>query len=266
MTAAGSTETRLRAHGLEIPDGHRLTTYAERPDLDDALRAFNVDIFEPFMNEDEVANRLFGRAYEDWPQFQFFLLDPAGSIAAIGNAMPLWWSGEDDALPEGWDEQVIRSVADVDAGRTPNTLGAMLIVVAPRLRGGGVAGTMLGAFRAGARAAGYGAVIACVRPTEKERYPLAPIERYAMWTRPDGLPFDPWIRLHIRLGGRIVKASPRSMTIRGSIADWESWTGLSLPDTGRYVVKGATSPVEIDRAAGEGVYHDQNVWVVHDLG
>jgi hypothetical protein len=32
-------------------------------------------------------------------------------------------------------------------------------------------------MRAGARAAGYRAVIANVRPTDKERYPLIPIER-----------------------------------------------------------------------------------------
>src|SRR5204863_3980000 len=119
--------------------GHSIASFAERPDLDDALRAFNVDIFEPFMNEDEVANRLFGRAYDDWPQFQLFLLDPPGAIAAIGNAMPLWWDGSDDGLPDGWDDQVLRSAADLDSGRSPNTLGAMLIVVSPSLRGGGIA-------------------------------------------------------------------------------------------------------------------------------
>jgi hypothetical protein len=125
---------------------------------------------------------------------------------------------------------------------------------------------MLGAMHAAGRAAGYRAVIACVRPTEKHRYPLTPIERYAEWTRPDGLPFDPWIRLHVRLGGRIVRAAPHSMRIRGSVADWEGWTGLSFPDSGPYVVPTATSPVTIDRERDEGVYFDENVWVVHDLG
>jgi hypothetical protein len=113
--------------------------------------------------------------------------------------------------------------------------------------------------------AGFRAVIACVRPTEKDRYPLTPIERYAAWKRADGLPFDPWIRLHVRLGGRVVRPSPESMTMRGTIADWESWTGLRFPDSGDYVVKGGTSPVRIDVDRDEGVYHDQNVWVVHDL-
>jgi hypothetical protein len=168
-------------------------------------------------------------------------------------------------LPDGWDDQVLRSVADRSAGRAPDTLGALLIYVPRDQRGAGLAGALLGGFRASARAAGFRALIACVRPTEKERYPLAPIERYAAWTRPDGLPFDPWVRLHIRLGGRIVRAAPESMTVRGSVADWESWTGLQFPESGAYAVKGATQPVRIDLERDEGVYHDQNIWVVHDL-
>jgi GNAT superfamily N-acetyltransferase len=252
--------------GLTLPAGHTLVTYRERPDLDEAIGAHNVGIWQPFMLEDEVANRHFRTAYEAWPEFQLVLLDASGAIVAIGNSMPLRWDGTDGGLPEGWDDQVLRSAADLEAGRPPDTLGAMLIVVSPALRGGGFAGTMLSAFRAAARAAGYRAVIACVRPTEKERYPLTPIERYATWTRADGLPFDPWIRLHVRLGGRVVRASPRSMVMRGTVADWESWTGLRFPETGDYIVPTATSPVAIDRERDEGVYFDQNVWVVHDLG
>jgi hypothetical protein len=179
--------------------------------------------------------------------------------------MPLAWDGTDADLPESWDEQVLRSASDLDAGRPPTALGAMLIVVGRSQRGGGLSGVMLGAMQAAGRASAYWAVIACVRPTEKHRYPLTPIERYADWVRPDGLPFDPWIRLHVRLGGRIVRAAPQSMRIRGSVADWERWTGLTFPDSGPYIVPTATSPVTIDLGQDEGVYFDQNVWVVHDL-
>jgi hypothetical protein len=55
------------------------------------------------------------------------------------------------------------------------------------------------------------------------------------------------------------------MVVRGTVAEWESWTGLTFPDSGDYVVPTATSPVAIDRNQDEGVYLDQNVWVVHDL-
>ena len=204
------------------------------------------------MNEDAVANQTFPIAYDDFPEFQLILLDAAEGIVAIANSMPLWWDGTDDGLPEGWDDQVLRSVADRDAGRAPNTLGAMLIIVKPALRGGGLAGTLVGAFRAAARSAGFGAVIACVRPTEKELYPLLSIESYAAWRRDDGLPVDPWMRLHARIGGRVVRPAPRSMTMRGTIADWESWTGLRFPESGPYVLAGGTSPVSIDPRPGRG--------------
>jgi hypothetical protein len=258
-------QARLEAQGLVVPDGLTITSPGERPDLAH-LFGGDAEIWAPFMLEDPVAHEGFDVAHEAYPDFQLLLLDGDERLLARANAMPLAWSGLEDDLPDGWDDQVLRSLADLRSGAVVNTLGAMVIVVMPGARGGGYAGTMVGAFRAAAAATGLSALIACVRPTEKERYPLLSIDRYAEWKRADGLPFDPWIRLHVRMGGRIVRPSPRSMTVRGSIRDWESWTGLSFPASGPYVIAGGTSPVRIDLEADEGVYHDQNVWVVHDLG
>jgi hypothetical protein len=50
---------------------------------------------------------------------------------------------------------------------------------------------------------------------------------------------------------------------RGSVSDWERWTGLWLPDSGEYVVRGAMNPVSIDRERDEGVLTEPNVWMVH---
>jgi hypothetical protein len=73
------------------------------------------------------------------------------------------------------------------------------------------------------------------------------------------------LRVHARAGARIVRGSPRSMTIAGSVGEWQEWTGLTFPISGPYVVEGALSPVEIDLATDRGVYYDPNVWMVHDL-
>ncbi len=32
------------------------------------------------------------------------------------------------------------------------------------------------------------------------------------------------------------------------------------------MIPGATGPIAIDREGDEGVYFDQNVWIVHELG
>ena len=260
-----STASTLAAAGLEVPAGYSIVSFEERPDLDHAIDELIAATWPAFMNEDEVANTHFGRAYLSWPSLQTMLLDDTGRLVALGNAMPLVWDGTDDGLPDGWREQVLQSVADTDSGKAVNTLGAMQIAMRGDLRGAGLSGTMVGAMRAAARASGYQAVIACVRPTEKDRYPLVPIERYAFWTREDGLPFDPWMRLHARLGARVVRASPEAMMVRGTVADWEAWTGMTFLDSGLYVVPRATQPVVIDRERDEGLYYDQNVWMVHPV-
>jgi GNAT superfamily N-acetyltransferase len=251
--------------GLDLPEGHTLISFPERPDLVRPALRFNTTVWPVFMLQDPVTDPLWDLLHGAFAEFQLTLLDPDGEIAATTNSAPLAWDGTDAGLPDGWDAQLIKSAADLEAGSAVNTLGALQIVVDPRRRGSGFAGLMLQAMRANAVAHGYRAVIACVRPTDKHLYPLVPIERYAFWTRPDGEPFDAWIRLHIRLGGRIVRGSPRSMTIPGTVAEWEAWTGMSFPDTGRYVVPLAIDTVDIDREADTGIYHDPNVWIVHDL-
>jgi GNAT superfamily N-acetyltransferase len=247
------------------PAALRVVTLAERPDLREALNDHNAAAWPEFMLHFPVAGRLWHHLEEDFVAWQLLLLDADDRIAAAGNSAPLAWDGTDEGLPAGWDDQLERTVDGLRAGNEPNALGAIQIVVAPDRQGERLAGRVVELFRERARAAGLRALIACVRPTEKHRYPLTPIERYATWTRADGLPFDAWIRLHVRLGGRVARAAPQSMTTSGSIADWERWTGLALPESGAYVVPFATNPVVVDREADRVVYHDANVWVVHDL-
>ena len=84
-----------------------------------------------------------------------------------------------------------------------------------------------------------------MRPSLKERYPLTPIERYVTWRRDDGQLFDPWMRLHERLGARVATPLPDSMRITGSVAEWESWTGLAYPEDGDYVFPHGLAPLHV---------------------
>ena len=110
---------------------------------------------------------------------------------------------------------------------------------------------------------GLDSMIAPVRPTWKDRYPLTPIERYVLWRREDGFPYDPWLRTHERLGAELLEPALRSMTITGSRAEWEGWTGLQFPEDGDYVVPGALVPVRF--SGGEGTYVEPNVWMKHSF-
>lgn len=55
----------------------------------------------------------------------------------------------------------------------------------------------------------------------------------------------------------------RSMTITGTVAEWETWTGMAFPETGRYVVPDALGLVDIDRDTDTGTYLEDNLWVQH---
>jgi len=131
----------------------------------------------------------------------------------------------------------------------------LLASVASGHRGAGISRVVVGAMRDVAIRRGATALIGPVRPTWKERYPLTPIERYARWTMPgsgasdegnrDGAqttdrghpPFDPWLRTHWRLGANQIAVDPDHFVVRGSVSDWESWTNMTFPETGPYVVE-----------------------------
>jgi GNAT superfamily N-acetyltransferase len=255
----------LTLPGLSLPAGHRLVSIATRPDLARPMGAFNVAGWPEFMLNDPVMNEHWGHTTKDWSDSQLVLLDGDDSIAATANTSPLAWDGTDDGLPAGVDGQMLAAVAGLASAIPADTTGALQVIVDPARRGSGLADLMLQAMCGVARAHGHRAVIACVRPTWKERYPLAPIERYARWTRADGQPFDPWIRLHVRAGGRMVRPEPASMRITGTLAEWEAWTGMAFPDSGDHIVPRAAAVVHIDRDADLGTYLDPNVWIIHDL-
>jgi hypothetical protein len=106
-------------------------------------------------------------------------------------------------------------------------------------------------------------VIAPVLPNWKHRFPLIPIEEYAQWKRDDGLPFDPWIRVHHRLGADFLRVAPRSRVVSGTVAEWEEWTGLDFPASGDYLLPGGLTPMGLDRDRDLGVYWEPNVWMRH---
>ena len=99
----------------------------------------------------------------------------------------------------------------------------------------------------------------------KERYPLVPIERYVAWKRPDASPFDPWIRVHAGLGGKILKPAPQSLKIVGRVQEWESWTQLDFPESGEYVIPQGLALLAVDRIADLGTYFEPNVWIQHQV-
>jgi GNAT superfamily N-acetyltransferase len=236
-------------------------SHSERPELE-ALRYPTLDSWPPFMLEDPVANRCWNRLYERFGAFQHFLFDEgAGEVVAEVNSVPV--RVDLDALPDrGWEDVLERGTA---AEEEPNAVSAISVAIRPDRHGAGLSRLCLERMREAAVEHGFEHLVAPVRPSWKPRYPLVPIERYVEWRTAEGMPLDPWLRKHARLGASIVRPCVESMTIDGSVDEWERWADMPFPDSGEYVVAGALTPVRIDREADRGVYVEPNVWMHHRL-
>lgn len=241
-------------------------TLAERPDLRDATWDLS-HLWPAFMRSDPLADLYFARL-ETYADHVLVARDGERTVGRA-YAVPLALGAEHDRprLPhDGWDAVVRWSWLDHLAGRAPTHVSALEITVLPELRGSGLAGRLLDAMRAGAEGIGAAALVAPVRPSRKHLEPTTPTPAYAARCRDDGLPEDPWLRLHVRSGGRIEAVCPRSMVIPGTLAEWRDWTGLAFDRSGPVEVAGALVPVHVDVDQDHAVYVEPNVWVVHDLG
>jgi hypothetical protein len=230
---------------------------------DDALlESLFAEGFPPFIIADVAAGALIGPVRERFGHLDIVLVDDAVPVAA-GWGVPIAWDGAAATLPSGYTDSLRRAIDLSDAGGAADTFVICGGIVHPERKGTGLAGELVQALCALADAPGWPRVIAPVRPTLKHRYPLQPIDEYVGWTRGDGQPFDPWLRLHVRLGGRVLGTAPASQTMTGTVAAWEGWTGLALPASGTYVIDGGLSPLVVDRGADLGTYVEPNVWIRH---
>jgi hypothetical protein len=226
----------------------RIVTHAER-DLSGSLP----DLWPPFMSEDPVVSTFWPRLYDVFADFQLWVVDGKRTVG-YACTVPVSWDGVPEQRGLDW------ALSNGQAG-PPTTLCAVVAGLIPQYRGKGVSGPLLRRMASLGTAHGLDAMLAPVRPTWKERYPLTPIDRYALWRREDGFHYDPWIRAHERVGGEVLSPAPKSMTVPGTREQWESWTGLQFPEDGDYVVPQALAPVRFTN--GTGTYVEPNVWMRH---
>jgi GNAT superfamily N-acetyltransferase len=251
-----------------------VATLAERPDLCDRVFQPEIQSAVPeFMRHDRTASLYYGDGRLDrFLEYGLVAVDPAELDRPVARAFCVPFAFR-DGRPEraelparGWDEVIRWGDEDYRAGRKPKAVSALEIMVAPRLHGRGIAQLMLGAMRDNVRRLGVADLYAPLRPTMKEKEPLTPFAEYAARRRADGLPWDPWVRVHVRAGAEIVKIAPVSMVVAGTLAEWSGWTGLPFDRGGPAIVPGALSPVHVSCEQDHAVYVEPNLWVHHRVG
>jgi hypothetical protein len=217
-----------------------------------------------FMLFDPIANFHTGRVGEV-AEHQLLLFE---GDRFVGHTLtiPIAWDGPFEDLPDrGFDAIVEAGIRALDSGATTNVMAALEIDIDPRFQGGGRSTFALRAMRANAASHGYDDLVGPLRPTGKPLEPDAPMAEYMRRRRDDGLPQDPWLRVHVRLGARAVKVAPLSMTIVGTLAEWRTWTGLPLDRSGPVHVPGGLVPAWVSVEHDAVLYSEPGIWVHHDL-
>ena len=86
-----------------------LVTVGERPELADEMRRLGSSPWPAFLDHDAVVQELFPLLYELAPDYQFALLDErTGSLAAMGNCIPIRWDRNPQTLPDGGIDAVLQ--------------------------------------------------------------------------------------------------------------------------------------------------------------
>ena len=238
-------------------------TAAERPDLW-GRGIESGDVWPEYNLHGDVLNQWWGLLDQELADLQFVLHDDeTDTVVAEGHTAAFAWDGDDATLPDGIDRAIEVAFRDHRAGTAVDTLCALAAESPRDGRRRGLAVEILGAMRTLAERNGLRHLVAPVRPSWKERYPITPIEQYVAWRRDDGQLLDPWMRVHERLGARVSTPLPQSLLITGTVAEWESWTGLPLPADGDFVFPEGLAPLHVDHAADRCTYWEPNVWMVH---
>jgi hypothetical protein len=216
-----------------------------------------------FMHHDPTAGLYYGDA-SAVPDYVLLATDGDEPVAkAYATPFAFGIKGRERLPDGGWDEVIRWQHADHLAGRERNAVTALEITIKADRQGAGLAALMVNAMRDNAFRLGHDVLYAPVRPSQKAAEPDTPMSEYAFRLRDDGLPYDAWLRTHVRAGGRILSVCAVSMTVAGTLAQWREWTGLAFDTDGAVPVPGALSPVLVSAAQDSAVYVEPNVWVEH---
>ncbi|SDS70232.1 N-acetyltransferase [Actinoplanes derwentensis] len=246
-----------------------VTTAAEDVGLASRLGDLADPEIAEFLYQDAVSIALFDALSLRFPEYTLIGVDPACPRVpvAVLYTVPFTWIPDPaaDLPPGGYDEVLLRAAEDQLTGRRGNLVSAVLALVRPDARGRGFSALMLAAARSNAAALGHASLVAPVRPTRKHLHPQMTMAEYAARVRDDGLPQDPWLRVHARAGGRMVAVAPNSMSVSAPLSRWRQWTGLPFDTAGPVVVPGGLTPVHCDLAEDIAVYVEPNVWFHHQI-
>jgi GNAT superfamily N-acetyltransferase len=242
-----------------------VVTLLERPDLIDEMWSLP-NTWPLFMRQDPIANLFYRNLVDAFPEHQLVALNEHAKVIGKVHSVPMSWDGTIENLPlRGWDAVLERAFASAFVESECQTVSLIEAFLSPHYAGRGLSSKILVAAKENAARMGYRDLLGPIRPTGKAAFPHESMLTYIARLDGDGLPVDPWLRTHVRLGGEVMKVCPVAMTIPGTVTQWRDWTGLDLASSGGVEVPGALTPLHVSVEHDHCVYIEPNVWVRHEL-
>ncbi len=146
-----------------------------------------------------------------------------------------------------------------------NTLCALAVVINPKFRGENLSKIVLSEMKGVATTNGIEHLIVPVRPSKKSDHPNVDMSQYITWKNYKGEYYDPWLNVHSKIGGKLLKVCDKSMYIDGSIEQWEAWTDLTFDNKLESFIPTGLVPLRIDPLNNYAYYIEPNVWFEHPL-
>ncbi|MDR0228022.1 MAG: N-acetyltransferase [Flavobacteriaceae bacterium] len=236
----------------------------ETLDFTNQVEQFNV--WPIYVLADKVNETYWERIYDIFSSYQFYMLE-GNVVVGNGNCIPLHLTEEElKDLPDGgWDWALEKAVSDYNKGLKPNTLCALQIGLNKEYQGKGISKELIVYMKEIATGLQLNSFILPIRPNLKTNFPLIPMEDYIQWKNKEGLPYDAWVRTHVKGGAKILKVCKQSMYVEGTVEEWESWTNLNFQSSGQYLLPVLLNPITIDLKENKGVYVEPNVWMQYEL-
>jgi hypothetical protein len=196
---------------IEYLEKHKNTA----PAMERLLDMYKIQRHFPDLSNFRLGPNMFDQILLNWIIF----LDSGGAGASKGDlighgvAAQIYWDGTAENLPDGWQGSVRVSYQNEQVDhKEPNSLVGLFIFVEENYRKHGWAHNIIEEMKRVGERNRLPQLIIPLRPPSryKKEYASMPMSEFAALKREDGQPLDHWVRLHVRLGAKVLGVSNTS--------------------------------------------------------
>ncbi len=258
----------LENHGLDEALEYFNRQAAHHPALHRLVELYQVERRFPDLSHFRLGPNMFDKITLDW----IICFEPTShQLVGHGITTRIAWDQNKEHLPSGWQGVVRTSYLQTHVEHADkDTLVGLFIFIEDQFRQQGWANNVIEEMRSLAKQQNLRALIIPLRPPlrYKKEYAAMPMVDFAGLRRDDGHPQDHWIRLHTRLGAKVLCASEKSHQHAMSVQDFHSqFSATPLTHSGDVLIErnGEWYKIYADLEHDFVLINQGCVWVQHEF-